>query len=69
MLANWKKLLDISIVLIPLGNNLIYFGLQDTTALNGGLIPVARPVLILTLSWFRSTTPLPAINGVALPSP
>ena len=52
VLANWKMLLAVSIVMIPLGNNLIYVGLQDTTALNGGLIPVARPVLILTLSWF-----------------
>lgn len=50
--ANWKMLILVSIVMIPLGNNLIYVGLQDTTALNGGLIPVARPVLILTLSWF-----------------
>ena len=52
VLAHWKMLLLVSIVMIPLGNNLIYVGLQDTTALNGGLIPVARPVLILTLSWF-----------------
>lgn len=52
VLVHWKMLLLVSIVMIPLGNNLIYVGLQDTTALNGGLIPVARPVLILTLSWF-----------------
>lgn len=52
IMANWKMLLLVSIVMVPLGNNLIYVGLQDTTALNGGLIPVARPVLILTLSWF-----------------
>lgn len=52
VIANWKMLLLVSIVMVPLGNNLIYVGLQDTTALNGGLIPVARPVLILTLSWF-----------------
>lgn len=52
VMAHWKMLLLVSIVMIPLGNNLIYVGLQDTTALNGGLIPVARPVLILTLSWF-----------------
>lgn len=50
--ANWKFLLALSIVMVPLGNNLIYVGLQHTTALNGGLIPVARPVIILVLSWF-----------------
>jgi drug/metabolite transporter (DMT)-like permease len=52
VIANWKILLLLSVVMIPLGNNLIYVGLQDTTALNGGLIPVSRPVLILILSWF-----------------
>jgi len=50
--AYWKMLLVVSIVMVPLGNNLIYVGLQHTTALNGGLIPVARPVIILMLSWF-----------------
>jgi drug/metabolite transporter (DMT)-like permease len=49
---SWRILLLVSIVMVPLGNNLIYVGLQDTTALNGGLIPVARPAIILLLSWF-----------------
>jgi drug/metabolite transporter (DMT)-like permease len=49
---NWPILVMVSIVMVPLGNNLIYVGLQDTTALNGGLIPVARPAIILLLSWF-----------------
>ena len=33
------------------GNTLVYVGLQSTTALNGGLIPVSRPVIILVLAW------------------
>lgn len=49
---NWRILVMISVVMVPLGNNLIYVGLQDTTAINGGLIPVARPAIILVLSWF-----------------
>ncbi len=52
ILANWKILLTISLVMIPLGNTLVYVGLHSTTALNGGLIPVARPAIIMVLSYF-----------------
>lgn len=52
ILSHWRLLLVISAVMIPFGNTFIYVGLQSTTALNGGLIPVARPAIILVLSWF-----------------
>jgi drug/metabolite transporter (DMT)-like permease len=52
ILASWKLLLMISAVMIPLGNTLVYVGLHTTTALNGGLIPVARPAIIMVLSYF-----------------
>ena len=57
VLAHWRMLLFISIVMVPFGNNLIYVGLQDTTAINGGLIPVARPAMILVIVWlvFKGT--------------
>jgi drug/metabolite transporter (DMT)-like permease len=52
VLASWKLLVVISAVMIPLGNTLVYVGLQSTTALNGGLIPVARPAIIMVLAFF-----------------
>jgi len=52
VLAHWRLIVVVSVVMVPAGNNLIYVGLQHTTAINGGLIPVARPVIILLLSWF-----------------
>ncbi len=51
LLANWRRLAGLSLLLIAFGNTLLYVGLQDTTALNGGLIQVIRPVIILILSW------------------
>lgn len=68
VIENWKMLILISVVMIPLGNNLIYVGLQETTALNGGLIPVARPVIILMLSWilFRGTVTLYQWLGISI---
>ncbi len=50
--AHWKRLAVVAVVMIPLGNTLVYVGLQDTTALNGGLIPVARPAIIMVLAYF-----------------
>ena len=49
ILKHWKALAALSLVMIPLGNNLVYVGLQETSALNGGLIPVARPAIILVI--------------------
>lgn len=51
LLASWRRLVALSLLLIVFGNTLLYVGLQDTTALNGGLIQVTRPVIILILSW------------------
>lgn len=58
ILANWKMLLFVSVVMVPFGNNLIYVGLQDTTAINGGLIPVARPAIILVIVWLLFRGPV-----------
>ena len=57
ILAHWKILLLTATVMVLLGNTLVYVGLQTTTALNGGLIAVWRPVIILVLAWllFRGT--------------
>jgi drug/metabolite transporter (DMT)-like permease len=52
MLVHWKLVLLITVLLVPLGNTLVYVGLQSTTALNAGLITVARPAIILILAYF-----------------
>lgn len=46
---HWKALVLIALVMVPAGNNLIYVGLAQSTALNGGLIAAARPVIILVI--------------------
>ncbi len=51
IVAHWKILALIAAVMVLFGNTLVYVGLQSTTALNGGLIPVSRPVIILVLAW------------------
>ena len=51
MVTHWKILALIAVVMVLFGNTLVYIGLQSTTALNGGLIGVWRPVIILVLAW------------------
>jgi len=68
ILANWKLLAIMATLLIGCGNTLVYVGLQSTTALNGGVIPVARPVIIIILAWllFRSTVRPNQWAGIAI---
>ena len=65
---HWKALVLISLVMVPAGNNLVYVGLQDTTALNAGLIAVSRPVIILILVGlvFRAAVDRAQWAGIAL---
>ena len=51
IVAHWKLLTLVAAVMVLFGNTLVYVGLQTTTALNGGLIATARPVIILVLAW------------------
>ncbi len=68
ILAHWKMLATIAAVMVLLGNTLVYVGLQSTTALNGGLIPVSRPVIILVLAWvvFRGSVTAHQWLGIAI---
>lgn len=64
----WKLLVLLSAMLILFGNTLVYVGLQSTTAINGGLIPVSRPAIILVLAFllFRGTVTGHQWLGVAI---
>lgn len=68
VMANWKLLVLMAAALILCGNTLVYVGLQSTTALNGGLIPVSRPAIILILAWllFRGTVTPRQWLGIAI---
>lgn len=68
VLANWKLFLTLSVLLILCGNTLVYVGLQGTTAINGGLIPVSRPVIILVLAFFifRGSVSANQWSGIAV---
>ena len=68
IIAHWKILTLTAVVMVLLGNTLVYVGLQSTTALNGGLIAVWRPVIILVLAWliFRGSVARHQWFGVAI---
>ena len=68
IVAHWRYLVLIAAVMVLFGNTLVYVGLQSTTALNGGLIPVSRPVIILVLAWliFRGSVTGHQWLGIAI---
>ncbi len=68
VVANWKLFVLMAAVLILCGNTMVYIGLQSTSALNGGLIPVSRPAIILILAWllFRGTVTLRQWIGIGV---
>lgn len=68
IVANWKRLLLMSVAMVVFGNTLVYVGLQYTTALNGGIMPVSRPVVILSLTWLMLGTAITRgqVAGVAI---
>ncbi len=68
IVAHWRILMLIAAVMVLFGNTLVYVGLQSTTALNGGLIPVSRPVIILVLAWliFRGSVTGHQWLGIAI---
>jgi len=68
IVTHWKTLALTATVMVLFGNTLVYVGLQSTTALNGGLIAVSRPVIILVLSWliFRGSVRSHQWLGIAI---
>ena len=68
IVAHWKVLLGLASAMILFGNTLIYIGLNYTIALNAGIFPVARPMIIVALSWviFRTAVTGGQVLGIVI---
>ncbi len=68
IVRHWKVLLGLATAMILFGNTLIYIGLNYTIALNAGIVPVARPMIIVALSWviFRTAVTGGQVLGIAI---
>ncbi len=57
VLTQWKTFLLLGFVLYITGNMAVFFGLQSTTVINGGLVNAMAPIAIVGFSWllFRET--------------
>ena len=66
LIAHWRTILFLTVVMIPLGNNLLYVGLQETTALNAALIAVARPAIILVIVWLVFRGPVTRYQWIGI---
>lgn len=68
IVRNWKVFLMLATAMILFGNTVIYIGLNYTIALNAGIVPVARPVIIVALSWviFRTAVTGGQVLGIVV---
>lgn len=68
IVRHWKVFVGLSTAMILFGNTLIYIGLNFTIALNAGIVPVARPMIIVALSWviFRTAVTGGQVLGIAI---
>lgn len=48
---NWIWLVTLTFFLVSMGNTGVYLGLNWTTAINGGIIASAQPVVTFVMSW------------------
>lgn len=49
--TRWPRALLLAFCLVILGNTAIYIGLQQTTAINAGVVSATQPAFVLFLSW------------------
>jgi drug/metabolite transporter (DMT)-like permease len=52
LLARWKLFVALGIGLVVFGNAGVYLAYQYTTAVNGGVLATAQPIVTLLFSWF-----------------
>jgi drug/metabolite transporter (DMT)-like permease len=66
--AHWRIILLMTLSLIVFGNTLIYVGLHQTTAINAGIVPVSRPVVIVVFAWmiYRTVVTGRQVLGIAV---
>jgi drug/metabolite transporter (DMT)-like permease len=68
IVRHWKVFVGLSTAMILFGNTVIYIGLNYTIALNAGIVPVARPMIIVALSWviFRTAVTGGQVLGIII---
>jgi len=68
IVRHWKVFVGLATAMVLFGNTLIYIGLNFTIALNAGIVPVARPAIIVALSWliFRTAVTGGQVLGIAI---
>jgi drug/metabolite transporter (DMT)-like permease len=67
-LARWPLFVGLGIGLVVFGNAGVYLAYQFTTAVNGGVLATAQPIVTLLFSWllFRDAATPRQLGGVAL---
>lgn len=51
LLRHWKLMIALGLTYAAVGNGVLYYGLQTTTALNAGFISATQPIIMIIMAW------------------
>jgi drug/metabolite transporter (DMT)-like permease len=66
MLRHWRVLLLLSMLMVSVGNTLVYLALEQTTAINVALVNAVQPVVMVMAAWLLDRDAVTRRQGVGI---
>jgi drug/metabolite transporter (DMT)-like permease len=66
MLRHWRILLLLSMLMVSVGNTLVYVALEQTTAINVSLVNAVQPVVMILAAWLLDRDTVTRLQGVGI---
>jgi drug/metabolite transporter (DMT)-like permease len=66
MLHHWRILLLLSMLMVSVGNTLVYFALESTSAINVALVNAVQPVVMVLVAWLLDRDAVTRLQGVGI---
>jgi drug/metabolite transporter (DMT)-like permease len=66
MLRHWRILLLLSMLMVSVGNTLVYLALEQTTAINVALVNAVQPVVMVVVAWLLDRDAVSRLQGVGI---
>jgi drug/metabolite transporter (DMT)-like permease len=66
MLRYWRILFLLSMLMVSVGNTLVYLALEQTTAINVALVNAVQPVAMVVVAWLLDRDAVTRLQGVGI---
>src|SRR5690606_20149540 len=66
VLRQWRILLLLAVLMVTIGNTLVYIALESTTAINVALVNAVQPVTILLVAWLLDREAVTPLQGLGI---